>query len=178
MVSILDKNFETFIQADEIANEVKSLARKISEDYAGKEVLFLSILNGAFMFAADLYRNISLPSQISFVKVQSYAGMESTGRVDEVIGLTEDIKGKELVIIEDIVDSGITIEKVKKLLSKGGPSSISVCTLLFKPDAFQGQQKPEYIGFAIPNKFVVGYGLDYNGYGRNLEEICQLKTGE
>jgi hypoxanthine phosphoribosyltransferase len=178
VITIKDKQFESFIRAEEIAKEIESLANRLSVDYNGKEVLFIAVLNGAFIFAADLFKEINIPCSISFVKVSSYVGTSSTGEVKQVIGLQEQIKGKHIVVIEDIVDSGLTIQKVSELLTHEDPASIEVCTLLFKPDAFQGTKSPKYIGFSIPNKFVVGYGLDYDGYGRNLKEICQLKVGE
>jgi adenylate kinase len=177
VLKILDKSFVPFITADEIKTEVSSLAKHLNADYAGKDVIFIAILNGAFMFASDLFKEITLPSAISFIKVSSYQGMNSTGRVDEIIGLTANIKNKHVVIIEDIVDTGITIEKVKTLLYSEKPASIEVCTLLFKPDAFQEKEIPKFIGFSIPNKFVVGYGLDYDELGRNLGEIYQLNEG-
>ncbi len=175
MIQIRDKKFVPFISADEIKSEVSSLAATINEAYADKDVVFIAILNGSFMFASDLFKEISLPSEISFIKVSSYAGMNSTGRVDEIIGLTTDIKDKHVVILEDIVDTGITIEKVKKLMWSEKPASIETCTLLFKPDAFREKEIPKFIGFSIPNRFVVGYGLDYDELGRNLGEIYQLK---
>lgn len=175
MIQIRDKQFVPFITAGEIKAEVSSLARTLNEEYAGKDVIFIAILNGAFMFASDLFKEITLPSAISFIKVSSYSGMNSTGRVDEIIGLTTDIKDKHVVIIEDIVDTGITIEKVKKLMWTEEPASIEICTFLFKPDAFKEKEIPKFIGFSIPNRFVVGYGLDYDELGRNLGEIYQLK---
>ena len=130
------------------------------------------------MFAADLYREITLNSEISFVKLASYEGTSSSGNVKEMIGLNEDIKGRNVVVIEDIVDSGLTIDTLKDQLAKLGPKSIEVCTLLFKPDAFKGKKAPEYVGFSISNQFVVGYGLDYDGLGRNLDAIYQLKESK
>ncbi len=175
MIQIRDKHFVPFIKADEIKREVSSLANILNEEYAGKDVIFIAILNGSFMFASDLFKEITLPSAISFIKVSSYSGMNTTGRVDEIIGLTTDIKDKHVVILEDIVDTGITIEKVKKLMWTEEPASIETCTLLFKPDAFKEKEIPKFIGFSIPNRFVVGYGLDYDELGRNLGEIYQLK---
>jgi adenylate kinase len=175
VIQIRDKKFVPFITAKEIEREVTSLASTLNKEYAGKDVIFIAILNGAFMFASDLFKEITLPSAISFIKVSSYSGMNTTGRVDEIIGLTTDIKNKHVVILEDIVDTGITIEKVKKLMWSEEPASIETCTLLFKPDAFQEKEIPKFIGFSIPNRFVVGYGLDYDELGRNLGEIYQLK---
>ena len=175
MIQLLDKLFVPFLEEAMIETKVSELADTLNLNYKGQEVVFIAVLNGAFVFAADLYRKIDLDASISFIKVQSYEGMHSTGRVDEIIGLTDEIKGKHVVIIEDIVDTGITIEKVISLLLSQKPSSVQVCTLLFKPDAFDGKEIPKFIGFTIPNSFVVGYGLDYNDRGRNLKEIYQLK---
>lgn len=175
MIQLLDKSFENFISEQEILKEVSALATRINEEYAGEEVLFIAILNGAFMFASDLLKCIELPCEISFVKVSSYEGTFSKGRVDELIGLQADVAGRHVVLLEDIVDTGITIEKIQTLLHVENPASLKVCTLLFKPDAFLGKSEPEYIGFSIPNKFVVGYGLDYNEKGRNLRGIYQVK---
>lgn len=176
MIQVLDKSFDVFITADEIQAEVVSLANEINRDYQGKDIIFLSVLNGAFMFASDLMKNISIPCEISFVKMSSYIGTSSTGEVNELIGLGVDITNKHVVIVEDIVDTGITIDKIVKLLEVENPASFKVCTLLYKPDAFNGNHKPEYVGFSIPNAFVVGYGLDYNEKGRNLNQIYQIRN--
>lgn len=175
MIQIKDKKFVSFINEEEILKEVKSLGEQINIDYAGQEVIFISILNGSFMFASDLIKNITLDCEISFVKVSSYVGTGSSGRVDELIGLNTHIKGKHVIILEDIIDSGITMDKIMKILSSEEPASLKICTLLYKPDAFKGKHAPDYIGFSIPNAFVVGYGLDYDELGRNLSEIYQLK---
>lgn len=175
MIQLEDKTFEVFIQEEEITKEIATLAERINLEYQNKEVTFIAILNGAFMFASDLVKMITIPCEISFVKVSSYSGTSTRGRVDELIGLSTDISNKHLIILEDIVDTGITIDKISTLMSVENPASIKVCTLLFKPDAFQGKKEPDYIGFSIPNKFVVGYGLDYNEKGRNIKEIYQLK---
>lgn len=176
MIQINDKSFEVFIRENELQEKIKTLAARINEEYQGKEVIFIAILNGAFMFAADLLKSITLPCEISFVKVSSYhGGMSTTGRVDELIGLNASIENKEVIILEDIVDTGITIDKIITLLKAESPASVKVCTLLYKPDAFKGKKAPELVGITIPNKFVVGYGLDYDEKGRNLREIYQLK---
>ncbi|AEA44013.1 hypoxanthine phosphoribosyltransferase [Fluviicola taffensis] len=175
MLQLNDKTFEIFIPKEDIQAEISSLAAKLEQDYAGKEVVFIAVLNGAFMFAADLMKNFRNPCEITFVKVSSYQGMHSSGRVDEVIGLNTSIKDKHVIIIEDIVDTGITMEKLFTLLSGEKPASLEIVTLLYKPEAFKGKHTPTYIGFSIPNKFVVGYGLDYNELGRNTEHIYQLK---
>lgn len=175
MIHILDKTFQTFIPKAELTREVSSLAAAINEQYQGKEVVFIAVLNGSFVFASDLFRQIDLDCSIHFIRVQSYSGLKSTGNVQEIIGLDANIEGKDIVLLEDIVDTGLTISQVKKSLNTFKPSSIEVCTLLFKPDAFRGEEIPKFIGFAIPETFVVGYGLDYNEKGRNLGEIYQLK---
>lgn len=176
MIQVLDKTFELYIGADEIASKVKGLADRINSDYAGQELVFIAVLNGAFMFASDLMKCINIPAEITFVKVSSYkGGMNSTGRVDELIGLITPLKNKHVIVLEDIIDTGITIEKIRTLIAADEPLSVKVCSLLFKPDAFQGHQEPDYVGISIPNAFVVGYGLDYNEKGRNLDAIYQIQ---
>lgn len=175
MIKVLDKTFEVFIEEQEIQKKVRSIAAQIDAQFLGEEIVFVAVLNGAFMFASDLMRAITLDAEISFVKMSSYLGTESTGNVDELIGLNNDLKGKSVCIIEDIVDTGITIDKIISLLSLEQPKTIKVCTLLYKPNAFKGNNEPDYVGFSIPNAFVVGYGLDYNEKGRNLGSIYQIK---
>lgn len=175
MLQIHDKTFEIYLRNEEIQAKVADMARELNEAYDGKEIVFIAVLNGAFMFASDLMKHITLPCEITFVKVSSYQGMNSTGRVDEVIGLTTDIRGKHVVIIEDIVDTGITMDKIHTLLAAEHPASLKIASLLFKPDAFKGKNKPDFTGFSIPDAFVVGYGLDYNEHGRNTQHIYQLK---
>lgn len=178
VLQLNDKTFEIFIRNEKIQSEISALAARLERDYAGKDLVFIAVLNGAFMFAADLMKQFRSPCEITFVKMSSYQGMHSSGRVDEVIGLTTSVKGKHVVILEDIVDTGITMEKLFTLLSVEKPASLEIATLLFKPEAFKGTHTPTYIGFSIPNKFVVGYGLDYNELGRNTEHIYQLKGEE
>ena len=175
MIKVLDKTFEVFITRDEIQKEVEALSNQINNDFKGQEVIFIAVLNGSFMFASDLMKCIDLQSEISFVKMSSYQGTESTGRVDELIGLNGDLTGKTVIIIEDIIDTGITIDKIISLMDAKQPKEVKICTLLYKPDAFKGVHKPNYIGFSIPNAFVVGYGLDYDEKGRNLDAIYQIK---
>lgn len=175
VLQIHDKTFDIFIHQEEIQAEIASLAQTLNQSYEGKDVIFLAVLNGAFMFAADLMKRITLPCEISFVKVSSYQGMHSSGRVDEIIGLNTPIKDKHVIILEDIVDTGITMDKIMTLLSVEHPASIKITTLLYKPEAFKGKHQPDFVGFSIPNSFVVGYGLDYNEHGRNTEHIYQLK---
>lgn len=176
LIQILDKTFEVFIDKDELQREIESLAKDLNAKYKGKDVVFLAVLNGAFMFASDLMKMIDLDCEISFIKMSSYHGTSSTGTVEELIGLNTEVTDKEVVIIEDIVDTGITIDKIVTLLNDYKPASISTCTLLYKPDSFQGVNKPEFVGFTIPNAFVVGYGLDYNQHGRNLNAIYQIRN--
>lgn len=178
MVTIGDKIFEIFLTDDEILQETTSLGKQLSADYEEKDIVFIAVLNGAFMFAADLMKNISIPAEISFVKVSSYTGLTNSEEVKELIGLNTKIEGKHVVLIEDIVDTGNTIDKLLISLEKENPLSVKVCTLLYKPEAFKGIHKPDYVGFSIPNAFVVGYGLDYNELGRNLKAIYQLKKEE
>ena len=175
VVQVLDKSFEMFITADEIQQEIASLGAQITQDYEGKELIFLSVLNGAFMFTSDLMKKINLECEVSFVKVSSYSGTSSRGHVDELIGLNTDLKDKHVIIIEDIVDTGVTIGKIRHLLKEKDTASIAVCTCLYKPAAYNGEIQPEYVGFSIPNAFVVGYGLDYNEKSRNLDSIYQIR---
>jgi hypoxanthine phosphoribosyltransferase len=174
VIQLNDRTFDSFLSEEEVLKKVQHLATQLNRDYDGSEVLFLPVLNGAYMFAADLLKEVSLPCELSFVKVQSYQGMLSNGQVNSLIGLETNLTGKNVVVIEDIVDTGLTIDKVRSMLVDAGARSVRVCALLFKPDAFEGAQKPEYVGFSIPNVFVVGYGLDYNGRGRNLKAIYRL----
>ena len=175
MIQLKDKYFETFITADEIRKEISARAQQINEDYAGQHVVFVAILNGAFMFASDLIKEIIVSCEITFVKVSSYRGTASTGRVDEIIGLTTNLRDKNIIILEDIVDTGITMDKIHKIIELQKPRSLKICTLLYKPSAHVGIHKPDYVGFSIPNAFVVGFGLDYDELGRNLKEIYQVK---
>lgn len=175
-IQLLDKTFVPYLTEAEIQTTVKSLAARINFDYAGHEVVFLSILNGSFMFTSDLMKHITLPCEISFIKVSSYVGTQTSGRVDELIGLTDSLRDKHVLVVEDIVDTGITMDKILTLLRKQQTASLEVCSILFKKIAFQGKHAPKYYGYEIPDKFVVGYGLDYLQHGRNLPAIYQLKT--
>ena len=176
-VAIKDKVFKPFISEDELQRSIQIVASKINQDFSGKSPLFLGILNGSFMFASDLLKSIDLECAISFVKVASYVGTSSTGKVNELIGLSEEIEGKDIIIIEDIVDTGNTIEKLFDLLSDKNVNSVSVATLLYKPEAYKKNHEIKYIGLEIPNEFVLGYGLDYDGLGRNLSSIYILDEG-
>ncbi|RLD63290.1 MAG: hypoxanthine phosphoribosyltransferase [Bacteroidetes bacterium] len=173
-IKVLDKEFKISIHYNEIQKRVEELAKTIDNDLKSKDVIFLGILNGSFMFAADLFKNIKIDCQISFLKLASYQGTSTTGKIKRLIGLNEDLKGKTVVILEDIIDTGITIENIIKQLKGYEPDEIKISTLLFKPTAYQKDIKIDYVGFEIPNDFILGYGLDYNGYARNLKHIYTL----
>jgi hypoxanthine phosphoribosyltransferase len=174
IVKIKDLTFKTFIPEDEIQKNVKQVADKINHDLAGKNPLFLAVLNGSFVFAADLMRYITIPCEISFVKLASYQGTTSTGTIKEVIGLNEDLAGRTIVIVEDIVDTGFTMKRMVESLGTRGPKSIHICTLLLKPGKLQVPLNIEYAAMSIPNDFIVGYGLVYDQQGRNLRDIYTL----
>ncbi len=174
IVKIKDKTFKTFIPETEILQRVKAVAERINKDMEGKNPLFLAVLNGSFIFAADLIRYITIPSEISFVKLASYQGTTSTGTVKEVIGINEDLTGRTVVILEDIVDTGFTMKRMLETLGTRGPESLHICTLLLKPGKLQVDLNIEYAAMEIPNDFIVGYGLDYDQQGRNLRDIYTL----
>lgn len=174
-IRIYDKIFSTSITAGEILSQVRRVASEINRDYEGETPLFLVVLNGAFIFAADLMREISIPSEVSFVKLASYEGTSSTGTVREVIGLNTDITGRPVIIVEDIVESGITMAHMIDTLKKQNPKSIDICTLLLKPKKLEVKLDIRYVAMEIPNDFILGYGLDYNGLGRGLKDIYTLK---
>lgn len=173
-VQILDKKFREVITEEAILKRVEELALKINRDYAGKEVVFLGILNGAFLFAAELFRRIDLKARISFVKLASYEGTRSSGSVKELIGWNEDIKGMQVIVLEDIVDTGHTLEMIAGELKVRQVAGMKIATLLYKPAAYKKDIPVDYVGFEIPNDFVVGHGLDYDGYGRNLPGVYTL----
>ena len=173
-IRILDKNFREFLTEKIIKERIEELATQINKDLAGKEVVFLGILNGAFLFAADLFRQIDFNARISFIKLASYQGTTSQGLIKELIGWNEDIKNKTIVIIEDIVDTGNTLERIVDELIIRKASEIKIATMLYKPGAYTKDIPLDYIGFEIPNDFVVGFGLDYDGFGRNLPSVYTL----
>ena len=175
LVKLHDLTFEPFISAADIKKRTAEIGEEISTKFAGKKPLFIAILNGAFIFAADLVRACYIQSETVFIKLTSYHGLKSSGTVKTIFGLDMDIKNRHIVIIEDIVDSGITMHHFINDLKEKNPASISLATLLIKPGALQFPIKPEYIGFEIPTKFVIGYGLDYDGLGRNYPDIYHLK---
>jgi hypoxanthine phosphoribosyltransferase len=170
--------FEVYLSAQEIEKRIDALAETINTDYFEKKLLFISILNGSFMFTADLLKKINLPCEVSFVKVASYAGTDSSGTVKELIGLDREIAGYDVVIVEDIVDTGRTMDSICRSLKNKEAASLSICTLLDKPERREVEVQVNYIGFSIPDRFVVGYGLDLDGFGRNLPDIYQLKHTE
>lgn len=174
-VKVLDKEFTPYIPQEEIEREIRRVAREIDRDMAGKDPLFLVMLNGAFMFACELFKTIENPHEILFVKYKTYAGTQSTYNANVIIGVeAEDIKGRDIVVIEDIIDSGFTMSQLCKDLENAGAASIHIATMLFKPNAFKYNYKIDYVGLNIDNEFIVGYGLDYNEYGRNLKEIYKI----
>ena len=175
IVKIKDKTFETSISAEEIAKRVKELGQQLSKDFEGKNPLFLAVLNGSFIFAADLMREITIPCEISFVKLASYQGTTSTGKIQEVIGINEDLSGRTIVIVEDIVESGLTMKRMIETLGTRNPASVHICTLFVKPEKLQVDLNIEYSAFSSPNAFIVGYGLDYDQQGRQLKEVYSLK---
>ncbi|MGD0582895.1 MAG: hypoxanthine phosphoribosyltransferase [Bacteroidales bacterium] len=170
-VQVLDKKFRELITEEEIDRRIGELAEMINNDYKGEEVVFMGILNGAFLFAAELFKKISLKARISFVKLASYEGTNSSGTVKELIGWNEDIKDKQIIIVEDIVDTGNTIERITDELALRKVAGVKVASLLVKPDCYSKNIPLDYVGFRIPNDFVIGYGLDYSGYGRNLTSL-------
>jgi hypoxanthine phosphoribosyltransferase len=173
-IQVHDKVFEPFIPADKINTEVAAIAARIDKDYTGKRPLFISILNGSFMFASDLFKYLQIEAEICFIKLASYKGTRSSGQVVTAIGLDMDIVNRHVLIIEDIVDTGKTLHAFMPQLRNQQPASLKIAALLHKPEAIVYPLQIDYLGFSIPNKFVVGYGLDYNGLGRNIPEIYQL----
>lgn len=174
IVKIKDKTFQTSITEAEIRQRVKEVASRISADLADKNPLLLGVLNGSFIFAADLMREMTIPCEISFVKLASYQGVTSTGKIHEVLGINEDLTGRHVVIVEDIVDTGRTMRQMLESLGTRRPASVDVCTLFVKPDKLEVPLDIKYSCFSIPNDFIVGYGLDYDQQGRNLKEIYTL----
>ena len=175
IIKVHDQEFETYISYESIQERTREIADRINADYAGKCPLFIGVLNGVFMFAADLMKGINLTSEISFIKLSSYQDTQNTGNIQELIGLKENIRDLDIIIIEDIIDTGETISHIVKKLKQLGPRSVEIATLLLKPEIFNKNIPLKYVGFKIPHKFVIGYGLDYNGHGRNLKDIYQIK---
>lgn len=173
-IQLRDRKFRISIPESEIGAQVKRVSMAINRDYQGKEPVFLVVLNGAFMFASDLLKEIELPCQISFVKLASYQGMSTTGRVRELLGLSTDITGRPVIVLEDVVDTGLTMAGLLQTLEQYHPESVEICTLLLKPESLRVKLDVRYWCLTIPNDFIVGYGLDYDGYGRNLRDIYTL----
>ncbi len=174
MITILDKTFAPFISRTRIENRISELSAQINDDYEGRCPLFVVVLNGAFLFASELIKNVPLSCEITFVRLSSYAQTESTGKVREIIGLDEKIAGRDIIIIEDIVDTGLTMAQLLVQIKDLSPGSVAIATLLHKPDALKTPIQLKYVGFEIENRFVVGYGLDYDGLGRNLDTLYVL----
>ena len=174
IITVKDKSFKPYISEEELQSSVEKVASQINNDYKGSKPFFLGVLNGSFMFFGDLLKAIDLECTVSFVKLASYEGTSTTGKVNELIGLNEDISGKDIILIEDIVDTGNTLVKLHEILSEKNPRSIKIATLLYKPEAYKKSYNIDYVGIEIPNAFVLGYGLDYDGLGRNLSSIYVL----
>lgn len=173
-IKVKDKEFVVSIPAEQLQKEVCRVAQEINRDYAGRQPVFLAVLNGSFIFAADLLREITLPCEISFVKLASYQGVNTTGEIREVIGLNTDITGRPVIVVEDIVDTGLTMAHMLDTLKSQNPASVDICTLLLKPGKLQVSLDVRYCCMQIPNDFIVGYGLDYDGFGRNTKDIYTL----
>ena len=174
IVKIKDKSFKVSIPEAEIKNRVKLLAQQMSKDLEDKNPLFLAVLNGSFVFAADLMREMTIPCEISFVKLASYQGTTSTGKIKEVIGINENLNGRAVVIVEDIVESGQTMKRMIESLGTRNPASVQICTLFFKPEKLKEDLTLDYVAFRIPDDFIVGYGLDYDQQGRGLKDVYTI----
>ncbi|RPD46885.1 hypoxanthine phosphoribosyltransferase [Hymenobacter sediminis] len=170
-ISLHNKQFEPYLSAAQLSDAVQAVAARINQDYAGQTPLFVAVLNGSFMFVADLMKHIALDCEVSFVKVASYQGTSSTGEVKELLGLTEELQGRPVIILEDIVDTGHTMRMLLNTLAEKQPDSLEVATLFLKPECLQHELSIRYVGLSIPNDFIVGYGLDYDGLGRNYPDV-------
>lgn len=173
-ITLGDKSFRLYITEQQILSAVRQMADRINQDYAGKTPLIVPILNGSFMFASDLVKHLTCQCEISFIKASSYRGTTSTGELTSLIGINEDVKGRDIILVEDIIDTGHTLAKIVPATEALEPASVKVATLLFKPKALKTDLRIDYVGMEIPNEFIVGYGLDYDGLGRNLREIYQV----
>ena len=176
VMKVKDREFEVFISEEELDRIVKRLAAEVSRDYEGRDLVACPILTGAFMFAADLIRRLTLPCEVSFVRYASYSGMSSTGEVKCMLPFSPEVEGRAVLIIEDVVDSGFSMKRMLQSVWVLKPRSVRICSLFFKPAAFKGDYKVDYIGREIGNEFIVGYGLDYDEEGRNLKEIYKIKS--
>ncbi|MBO0357354.1 hypoxanthine phosphoribosyltransferase [Hymenobacter sp. BT186] len=173
-ISLHDKQFKPYLSAARLAEVEQELAARLNQDYADKKPLFLAILNGSFMFASDLLKLVQIPCEVSFIRVASYQGTSSTGEVKEVLGLTEELAGRHVVLLEDIVDTGHTMRMLLDKLATKQPASLEVATLFMKPECLQHELAIRYVGLSIPNDFIVGYGLDYDGLGRNYPDVYKV----
>lgn len=173
-IKVRDKEFSLFLSAEEIDKGVEIVAEMINQDMEGRNPLFLCVLNGAFIFASDLLKKVTVDCEISFVKLSSYVGTQTTNTVRELIGLDQVLYGRTVVIVEDIIDTGVTMAYTLEKLRKLGASDVRIATLLFKPEAFKKNYAIDYVGIVIPNDFIVGYGLDYDGHGRNYPDIYKI----
>jgi hypoxanthine phosphoribosyltransferase len=177
VIQVNDKKFQPYLTVAQIDEQIKRVAAEINKEYAGKRPLFIAILNGSFMFASDLFKELTIDAEICFIKLASYKGTRSTGHVITSIGLDEPLKDRHVIIVEDIVDTGKTLSEFLPQLADQQPASLKIASLLHKPDALIYPINIDYIGFSVPNKFLLGFGLDYDGLGRNLREIYQLIEG-
>jgi hypoxanthine phosphoribosyltransferase len=176
MIEVKDKTFKPYLTKPAIEKRVIEMGKEISKDYQEKDPLIIGVLNGAYIFLSDLSKSIDIPAEISFIKISSYEGESSTGKIKKLIGLDAELKNRHVLIVEDIVDTGLSMMHLLAQVFEKKPASVKTATLLHKPEALRHAVRLDYIGFEIPNKFVVGYGLDYNGFGRNIPEIYQLAT--
>ena len=175
-VNLHDKEFTLYLEEEKIQSAIEKMAVKLAAEYEGKDTVFVGVLNGCFRFISDLMKHIEFDAEVNFIKLSSYRGTESSGKISDLMSLNSDLRDKHVVILEDIVDTGHTLDYLMEILAEKRTSSIKVASLLYKPDAFIGKRKPDYTAFEIPNLFVVGYGLDYDGLGRNLNDIYQIKS--
>lgn len=174
-IQVLDRTFELYLSYEQLRERISAVAASIRADLEGDNPLFIVMLNGAYMFAAELMRDLDFPAELSFVKMSSYQGTGSTGEVAQLIGLRERVAGREVVIVEDIVESGLTMKVMTGMLERRGATSVRIATLFSKPRLMKYDIHPDYVGLEIDDDFIVGFGLDYNGYGRNLKDIYKLK---
>lgn len=173
-ITVKDKIFSPFITADVLDKTVSRIATAMESDLKGKDPLFLVVLNGAFVFASDLMKKLHFPCEISFIKLSSYSGLKTSNKVRELIGLNEDITGRTVVVLEDIIDTGVTLGELLEIVRSKKAADVKLAALLFKPNAFRKDYKIDYLGLEIPNDFIVGYGLDYDGFGRNYPDIYKI----
>jgi hypoxanthine phosphoribosyltransferase len=173
-ISLHDKQFTPYLPAAQILEAVRTMAARLNQDYAGQKPLFIAVLNGSFMFAADLMKQMTIDCEVAFIRVSSYEGTASTGEIKEILGLQEEVAGRHLVVVEDIVDTGHTMQALLQQLQAKQPASVEVATLFTKPECLQHELSMRYIGIELPNEFIVGYGLDYNGLGRNYPDVYKV----